>query len=212
MSSPEILNICDLLDLQPFSDKISTEITRLSRLVDTPDAGVPTVKSYPDAVYFNYLALGLSLLFSPKNGYKPTMGLERARLDEKNLFLESIDIYNASKSRSAEARNTSEPTFSTYPVSPFAIPSAARAKEQGKDGARLEVSYRTTGKEFVEFFGEPDRKGGGAGPSTGSIGIWCEWSKDGVMVEFGGDEARGPQAWETGKDAVWKVITVFPRK
>jgi len=29
------------------------------------------------------------------------------------------------------------------------------------------------------------------------------------MVEFGGDEARGPQAWERGKDAIWKVITLF---
>jgi len=30
------------------------------------------------------------------------------------------------------------------------------------------------------------------------------------MVEFGGDESRGPQAWEKGKDAVWKVISIFP--
>ena len=71
-------------------------------------------------------------------------------------------------------------------------------------------SHAATGKDFVKVLGEPDRKGGGAGPSSGSIGIWCEWSKDGLMVEFGGDEARGPQAWERGKDEVWKVITLFP--
>ena len=67
-------------------------------------------------------------------------------------------------------------------------------------------------QELVSVLGEPDRKGGGAGPSTGSIGIWCEWSKDGLMIEFGGDDARGPGAWERGKDAVWKVITLFQPK
>jgi len=73
----------------------------------------------------------------------------------------------------------------------------------------VEIKQQSTGKDFVRCLGEPDRKGGGAGPLSGSIGIWCEWSRDGVMVEFGGDEARGPQAWERGKDAVWKVITLF---
>ncbi|XP_006454648.1 hypothetical protein AGABI2DRAFT_189890 [Agaricus bisporus var. bisporus H97] len=67
----------------------------------------------------------------------------------------------------------------------------------------------TTGKEFVQALGEPDRKGGGTGPSSGSIDIWCEWTKDGIMVEFGGSQAKGPNVWETGKDAVWKVVTLF---
>ena len=75
--------------------------------------------------------------------------------------------------------------------------------------SELSVLADTSGKDFVQALGEPDRKGGGAGPSSGSIGIWCEWSKDGVMVEFGGDEAKGPQAWERGKDAAWKIITIF---
>jgi len=68
------------------------------------------------------------------------------------------------------------------------------------------------GKEFIALLGEPNRKGGGAGPSSGSIGIWVEWTRDGLMVEFGGEESRGPQAWERGKDAPWKVISIFATK
>jgi hypothetical protein len=71
----------------------------------------------------------------------------------------------------------------------------------------VSVSAETIGKDFVAELGEPDRKGGGAGPY--SINIWCEWTKEGVMVEFG-DHARGPQAWDKGKDANWKVISFYP--
>jgi len=73
----------------------------------------------------------------------------------------------------------------------------------------IEVHLGMSGKDFVEALLEPDRKGGGTGPSSGSIGIWCEWLKDGIMVEFGGDEAKGPHAWDQGKDAIWKIITLF---
>ena len=37
---------------------------------------------------------------------------------------------------------------------------------------------------------------------SGSIGIWCEWSKIGLIVELGGDDVRRPQTWEKGKDAI----------
>jgi len=43
----------------------------------------------------------------------------------------------------------------------------------------------------------------------GSINIWCEWTKLGLMVEFGGEKVLGPNAWEEGKDAPWKVVTIF---
>ncbi|KAF8140388.1 hypothetical protein EV363DRAFT_1393296 [Boletus edulis] len=74
------------------------------------------------------------------------------------------------------------------------------------------IEKDTTGKEFVAWLGEPSRKGGGTGPSSGSIHIWCEWSQQGIMVEFGGNDARGPQAWERGGNAVWRVVTVFAPK
>jgi hypothetical protein len=180
---------------------------------------VPEVKSYPDAVYLNYFALGLSLLFSPKSGYKPTSALSLHELNSESLVLESIDIYNAppadSTSSSAQSRRA-EPAFSTFVALPLELLLARDEKDRDRrvaeSPAKLVIRAGSTGKDIVGVLREPDRKGGGAGPSMGSIGIWCEWSKDGIMVELGGEEARGPQAWERGRDAVWKVITVFSPK
>lgn len=180
----------DLFGLHPHSPKIADYLTSLS-------APAPEIKSYSDAVYFNYFSIGLSLLF------KPTPGLNN------NLSLDSIYIYNVKGTSSRAA----ERTFTTYPKFPLILD--IDSSLQDKDGKllsrpeQLQVSGDTSGKDFVQALGEPDRKGGGAGPSSGSIGIWCEWSKDGIMVEFGGDEAIGPQPWERGKDAIWKIITLF---
>lgn len=171
----------------------------------------PQIKSYPDAVYFNYFTLGLSLLFSPQNGYKPITNLKLHELEDDNLVLESIYIYNAPHK---DARSNAENAYSTYSYLPLALVLTAEVKDKdGKPVSRpfkLDVLADSSGKDFVQTLGEPDRKGGGTGPSSGSIGIWCEWTRDGIMVEFGGDEARGPQAWERGKDAIWKIITIFP--
>ena len=203
-----------LLGSQPSSTNLSSQIAYLSSLILAPNAAIPEIRSYPDAVYFNYFRLGLSLLYLPVNGYKPKTGLDRAGLRDEDLILDSIDIYNRPTSKHGSAPK-SERVFSSYPVSPFSITlidPPTDDKEEKASHLSLDVKSETTGKDFVAFFGEPDRKGGGEGPSSGSIGIWCEWSKHGVMVEFGGDEARGPQAWELGKDAEWKVITMFPPK
>ena len=211
------MNLKDLFGIDPQSPRLSEYLSSLASAasIDAPPA--PEVKSYPDAVYLNYYPLGLSILFAPKNGYKPTSGLKFADLKHGNLSLDSIYIYNVPKKSQERAKGTSvraaELAFATYPISPFDLTIDAIAKD--KDGKtvprppKLEVTKETTGKDFVKALGEPDRKGGGAGPSSGSIGIWCEWTKDGIMVEFGGDEAKGPQAWERGKDAVWKNITLF---
>jgi len=170
-----------LLGLQPSSEEISDQIRRLSSLVDSPNAAIPVIKSYPDAVYHNYVTLGISLLFVRT----PT-----------DLILDSIDVYNVEAG--TNGRMTSERGFSTYPVVPLTL-------THGEE--KIEIYGGTTGKEFVKSIGEPERKGGGSGPSSGSIGIWCEWKKVGLMVEL---DARGVQAWDKGKDAVWRVITLFP--
>lgn len=179
------------------------------------------IKSYPDTVYLNYYSLGLSLVFGPKNGYKPTTGLTRAQLDNENLKLESIDVYNIPKvkgaasgaaSGAAKFSKRSELAFACYPQLPITIEMVYNNPEIGpvRMPASFDVDADKTGKDFVNAFGEPDRKGGGSGPSSGSIGIWCEWThRAGILVEFGGIEARGPQAWEKGKDSVWKVMTLF---
>jgi len=141
-------------------------------------------------------------------------------LKNEKLALDNIYLYNVPTNKQSDARSkgtsarAAELAFSTYPVSPLELRITPQIKD--KDGKvlsrppKVDVHADTSGKDFVQTLGEPDRKGGGAGPSSGSIGIWCEWSKDGVMIEFGGDEAKGPQAWERGKDAIWKIITIFP--
>ncbi|TFY59093.1 hypothetical protein EVJ58_g6002 [Rhodofomes roseus] len=209
MAVPPSHDIKQLLGLHPSSNELAGHISALATLVSKPDSAIPEVKSYSDAVYFNYLVLGLSLLFKPVNGYKPKTGLKREELRDSDLVLDGIDIYNVIK---LSKPGTAKP-FAAYPMSPLVLSLSSQPPEE-KDAkprpSQFEVKSETTGQEFVASMGEPDRKGGGAGPSSGSIGIWCEWSKDGVMVEFGGEESRGPQAWERGKDAVWKVISVFP--
>ena len=206
------MNLTDLLGLHPDDASLTRHIFSLSSAAARDAPVVPEVKSYSDAVYFNYFALGLSLLFSPTDGYKPSSGAKSTDLKMDKLVLDSIYIYNIPK-KSDSRKRAAEMAFTTYPVSPIAL--IIKPKNNDAEGItpsrppQLDVSLDTTGKQFVAALGEPDRKGGGAGPSSGSIGIWCEWSKDGIMVEFGGDEAQGPQAWERGKDAIWKIITIF---
>ncbi|KAJ7099606.1 hypothetical protein C8R43DRAFT_1048528 [Mycena crocata] len=211
-------NVRSLLGLHPSDNALLQHISLLCNLASLPSVE-PDVKAYSDAVYFNYYPLGLSILFSPKNGYKPVTGTTRAQLSDEDLVLESLDFYNIPKTAAADPKNKgtsarkAELAFASYPGLPLILVLTEGTPE--KDGKAVErpselaVRAETTGKEFVAGMGEPARKGGGAGPSSGSIGIWCEWTRDGVMVEFGGDEAKGPQAWERGAEAVWKVITVF---
>jgi len=203
--------IKDLLGLRPSAPTISQYIGSLVEVAKTT-ASSPDIKSYPDVVYFNFYPLGISLLFVPTNGYKPKGGLGLNDLQQEDLILDSIDIYNVPKAQANDGDESkslrSELAFTTFPVSPITLPITAKS-EDGRPLGRppcIDVTPESTGKDLVQALGEPDRKGGGAGPSSGSINIWCEWSKDGLMVEFGGVQAK---AWDTGKDAAWKVITLF---
>jgi hypothetical protein len=207
-------DIQTLLGANPSADAITVFLNDLVQHCNT-SLTAPEVKSYSDAVYFNYYPLGISFLFIPQKGYKPTGGLKLEDLQVDSLVLDSINIYNAPKPKTTPTKTTTssrtaELAFSTYPVLKWKLSLSPEASASNESS--IEISLTTNGKDFVSCLGEPDRKGGGAGPSSGSIGIWCEWSKHGIMVEFGGDEARGPQAWERGKDAIWRVITVFPQK
>lgn len=200
-----------LLGANPSADSITVFLKDLVQYTNT-SLTAPEVKSYPDAVYFNYYPLGISFLFIPQKGYKPTRGLKLEDLQVDSLVLDSINIYNAPKPKTSPtttttSSRTAELAFSTYSLSKWNL--SLSPETSASNESLIEISLTTNGKDFVSCLGEPDRKGGGSGPSSGSIGIWCEWSKHGIMVEFGGDEARGPQAWERGKDAMWRVITVF---
>ncbi|KAJ3987743.1 hypothetical protein F5890DRAFT_1625760 [Lentinula detonsa] len=201
-----------LLGRKPSSQLIDDYLNELSS-AGKPSALTPEIKSYSDVVYYNFHALGLSLLFKPTDGYKPRTGLLRSELMEDKLVLDSLDIYNIPASRSDSKgfqKKREEIAFATYPMSPVILNLTYPEEEEGENIPHsLQISKESTGRDFVQGLGEPDRKGGGSGPSSGSIGIWCEWTKHGILVEFGGVEAIGPQAWERGKDAVWKVVTVF---
>ena len=126
------------------------------------------------------------------------------------LTLDRIDFYNTSSSKSN--LSSKEQPYSSYPGLPITIPLQERNVGETPRPSEFVLQELSSGKDILATLGEPDRKGGGAGPSHGSIDIWCEWSKDGIMIEFGGPDSRGPNAWEKGKDAVWKVLTLFPPK
>ncbi|KAG8984607.1 hypothetical protein FRB90_005201 [Tulasnella sp. 427] len=193
----KIAKFAHLLGNTPSSPSLIAYLERISSTTNPPAV---EIKSYSDAVYYNYHALGLSLLFVPTNGYKPRTGSTRTELKEKDLVLDSVDIYNAQPKGTKDSRSG----FSIFP----SLPSLLRKPGETTSTSTLEVGHDTTGKDFVAFLGEPARKGGGGGPAGGSIGIWCEWKAggEGVMVEFGGDDAR---SWDRGKDAVWSVLTLF---
>ncbi|KAH9984650.1 hypothetical protein BJV74DRAFT_848051 [Russula compacta] len=194
----------ELLGQSPASSQLAAYLSNLSPPV------IPQVKSYPDAVYFNYYSLGLSLLFVPINGYRPPSGASRQDLQDTHLVLDGIDIYNDLSADISDSKTGSQShPYSSYPITPITLTISPETKEGTPRPFVLSVTPNTTGKEFVATLGEPDRKGGGSGPSSGSIGIWVEWTRDGLMVEFGGDNSRGPQAWEKGKDAPWRVISLL---
>lgn len=195
----------DVLGLNPSTPKLNEYLTSLASSSSQTNS-FPEEKRFPNSVYFNHYNLGLSLQFIPINGYKPKPGNE---LQKDSLVLDGIDIYNTSGSTEAPTaggkppRKIANAQYSPYPSFPIRIP-----KKPGSDEV-FEVLPTSTGKDFVGFLGEPTRKGGGSGPTGGAIGIWCEWKEVGIMVEFGGDEAQGTQAWERGKDARWAVLTFF---
>jgi hypothetical protein len=203
-----------ILGLNPTSTKLKDYLGRLHGVTTHDLRTQPDVKAYSDAVYFNYYFLGLSLMFAPMKGYKIKSGATASEIENELLYLDSIDLYNAptTASSTSPAKASTSPSYSTFAGLPLSLSLSEGMVAEQPRPAELVISSDCTGKDFVGTIGEPDRKGGGGGPSAGAIGIWCEWSKDGIMVEFGGNDAKGPQAWEKGKDATWKVITVFTPK
>jgi hypothetical protein len=142
----------------------------------------PVVKSFTDITYHDYLELGLTLQFKVEGGGD---GKDATSRHDKRK-LDCFDIYNA----------LFRPDLPPFPSLPIIV-------------SMLEIGQHTVGSDFVQALGEPSRKGGGTGLTSGSINIWCEWGALGLMVEFGGQGLKGPLAWDAGKDAIWKVITIF---
>lgn len=207
--TPTPSNFFPLLGLSPSSKRLESSLTAIAPL---PVGAAPEIKAFSDSVYFNLYDIGISLVFHPKDGYRPKRGSAREELDSEKLFLASVDIYNhqANLTPPTPSTTTSAPrppsslkrTFAPFPSYPIAITHPSSSSSSSL--STLLVNPKTTGKDFVVALGEPDRKGGG----EGSIGIWTEWTQLGVMVEFA---SGGLQAWDKGGDAVWKTVTIFER-
>lgn len=192
-----------LLGQSPSSSLIQQYLHELAKLASV-SLSTPEVKVYTDALYINHYPLGLSFMFVARDGSKK---IKESDVAGDRLALDSVDIFNMVASDATSASNSSK-AYTSHPVSTLML--SLKPSNNGKPRPNeLELTPSSIGKDIVSCLGEPDRKGGGAGPSSGSIGIWCEWTRDGIMIEFGGSDARGPQAWERGKDAKWKVLTIF---
>ncbi|KZT56374.1 hypothetical protein CALCODRAFT_484048 [Calocera cornea HHB12733] len=189
------------------SPTYASHLTALSSHASLLTPPQPSIKPYPDSVYLNYPSLGLSCLFAPFEGYEPPKSAQAvSELDGEQLRLESVDVYNPSAEPTAKGKGKL-PAFEPFAGLPYTfIPRAGSPPRPP-----FPITRSTTGKEFVLALGEPARKGGGGGPKAGNIGIWCEWSEEGVMVEFEAGEASVVQNWEKGGDKVWRVMTLFER-
>ncbi|KAG8765322.1 hypothetical protein FRC15_007081 [Serendipita sp. 397] len=184
MDTLEILR--GILGLYMSSERLRDQLQQFH----TTEHTEPTTKIYSDAVYTNYFDLGMSIMYVPKADYRPRTGIA---LDHDKLELRNVDIYNFKEKGGGKKQS-----YAAFAHLPLFV--------GGPDDKTLKLDKDTTGKEIVDALGEPSRKGGGDGPSGGSIGIWCEWSNLGLMFEF---ESRGPQAWEMGKDSTWNTVTIF---
>ncbi|KDE08375.1 hypothetical protein MVLG_01413 [Microbotryum lychnidis-dioicae p1A1 Lamole] len=185
----------------------------------------PELKLYSDILYANHHSLGLSLSYKPRS---KTSKLPKL-IDEINwakLKLVGVDVYNAETWKGQESKGTGDKKkieyrpFPRYPIV-ISVPASAVADAHTSTTTKNTTTTTTTtsgpsspttflvhpttqAHEFTSSLGEPDRKGGGAG----SMGIWCEWTQLGVMVEFA---SAGLEAWDKGRDARWMVLSLFER-
>ncbi|GAA5872416.1 hypothetical protein JCM1840_006057 [Sporobolomyces johnsonii] len=206
--TPSGTSLHPLIGLSPTSTRLSSFLSSLSPSPADP-LPPPQIASYPDIVYYNYHPLGLSLSFEPRPPYRPTYGITtRERLDEHLLTLVAIDVYNhEARLDDPKQRDKSQPTtkpeYEPFPAYPILISHAPPSS--ASEPAVFSLTPTTTGAQLVAALGEPSRKGGG---TTAGVGIWTEWTPDGVMVEWA---SGGLEAWEKGAGAVWRVLSVFER-
>lgn len=210
-----------LLGLSPASARLATALSSLASAAALPATPTPQVKAYSDCVYFNYHPLGISLVYHPSTpAYKPKTGTPLEDLELNRLRLAQVDVYNhetgqEERSTSDEASSSKprppsalKPTYAVFPSYPLLLrlPAPTSATESPTTPATKHSPLlpTTVGVALVSTLGEPDRKGGG----VGSIGVWTEWTSEGVMVEWA---SSGLQAWDKGASSVWRCVSLFER-
>lgn len=150
------------------------------------------VNVYPDSLYINFKSRGLSIVFSPSEGYKPKYSTTWQELDLSKLLCTAIDLYNEpSEMAQRRAKAGNRELFSQCDL-PILL----------KGTKELVLKADTDGRGFIGAFGEPSRKGGEY------VGIWLEWVSLGVKCEL---DARGNLAWERAADERWTVVTLFSK-
>ncbi|GAA5867767.1 hypothetical protein JCM3774_003405 [Rhodotorula dairenensis] len=203
------VQLSGFLGQAPFSSSYSPLLEQLASGLDTPVAD-PVVKAYSDIVYLNYHSLGLSLSFEPSGGYKPGRGtdLDEVRTEGRNGRLQctGVDVYNHEEGTDDEQeggqggpprkRKGPGADYAPFPRYPILLPGGPHP---------FALDPATVGKDLVSHYGEPSRKGGGE--SGTSMGVWTEWTPEGVMVEW---RSTGLGAWDKGGEATWSVVSLFP--
>jgi hypothetical protein len=119
------LDLRSLLGSNPLSTELENYIAFVVANASLDQPISPEIKSYSDAVYFNYYQLGLSLQFAPKDGYKPASGLKQNQLKNDKLSLDSIYLYNTIP------REKGASSFSTHPVPPLVLEAESECQGQG---------------------------------------------------------------------------------
>ncbi|WVO14771.1 hypothetical protein L204_102409 [Cryptococcus depauperatus] len=194
MRTLQVSSITPLFGLPPSSPAITSFLTSLSATFSLPK---PDIKSYTDAVFYNYYELGISMCFLPGKD------------------LESIDFFNVDSKPSPERSGKRTPSYKASPQilvqftsTTLVLPPNPKNKNEVPRSVSRPPSLRfaptTIGRELVSSLGEPSRKGSGSW-----TGLWLEWNKVvfkmnqneesviGIMVEL-----RDPGAGEVTEDTI----------
>lgn len=194
----------------------------------------PIVKSYPDVIYHNYYALGVSLCFVPAQG-----GRFSPQPMPNDLKVDSIDIYNhverepadtihppdVQAIKSAASNKTPKETFNMFARLPLTVPrpspsSSSSARSSPNDAHNADsilLDQTTLGKAIVSALGEPTKKGGG----KLWLDVWLEYETLGVQIELKDwglpvDEAEVKKhglggVWDRAAGWRWSCVKVFEK-
>lgn len=168
----------------------------------------PETKTYPDVLYVNYHALGISLCCSRAEG--DTRSLD-AQTGWEEVVVESVDLYNP-RPRDAPPKRSRKREWQRFKGLPLKIASPATEATP-----ILLLDANTTGTAIVSTLGEPTRKGGG----TGWVDVWLEYTTLGLQIDLQdprGDEVVSEEeqrrgmggVWDRAGRWVWSSCKVFP--
>lgn len=147
----------------------------------------PEIKSYSDASYVNYHALGISLCCIRK---KESSG--------EDVVVESVDLYNPRPTVAVPGRRSRKREWERFTGLPLSIPSPPNTT----DTKPLLLDSSTTGAALVSTLSEPTRKGGG----TGWVDVWLEYASLGLQIDLQdprGDEVVSEEEQKKGMGGVW---------